>query len=200
MMTPEDREAASVETEQNRQASQAGAERHRAANEAETARERAEAQQATADLDPNSPEGRQAAIGRGDPVQLTGEEAARGMVRGTSTTSNESGAGFPASDEHRFVTGAAGMPIPESAGVSPQRPGDVPPNEDERDMSLHPDVPVSAQEKGQAALEEQRAADAQPPAKSATKAEWVDHAVSQGADRDEAESMTKDQLIEEHGA
>lgn len=34
------------------------------------------------------------------------------------------------------------------------------------------------------------------PAKSATKAEWVDYAVSQGADREEAEASTKDALIE----
>lgn len=34
------------------------------------------------------------------------------------------------------------------------------------------------------------------PAKSATKAEWVDFAVSQGADRTEAEASTKDALIE----
>lgn len=37
------------------------------------------------------------------------------------------------------------------------------------------------------------------PAKSATKAEWVDHAVSQGADRDEAEAMTKDELQSKYG-
>jgi len=37
------------------------------------------------------------------------------------------------------------------------------------------------------------------PPKSAVKAEWVDWAVLQGADRDEAEAMTKDELIEEFG-
>lgn len=37
------------------------------------------------------------------------------------------------------------------------------------------------------------------PASSATKGEWVDHAVSQGADRDEAESMTKAELEEQFG-
>jgi hypothetical protein len=34
-----------------------------------------------------------------------------------------------------------------------------------------------------------------PPAKNASKAEWVDYAVSQGADRDAAEDATKDDLI-----
>jgi hypothetical protein len=34
------------------------------------------------------------------------------------------------------------------------------------------------------------------PAKNDNKAAWVDHAVSQGADRDEAESLTKAELVE----
>lgn len=42
--------------------------------------------------------------------------------------------------------------------------------------------------------------DSGPPAKSATKAEWVDYAVANGADRDEAEAQTKDELIAAYGA
>src|SRR5260370_8632676 len=41
---------------------------------------------------------------------------------------------------------------------------------------------------------------ADPPATSARKADWVDHAISQGRDPDEAASMTKEQLIAEHGS
>lgn len=37
------------------------------------------------------------------------------------------------------------------------------------------------------------------PAASANKAEWVDHAVSQGADRSDAEAMTKAELLEQYG-
>lgn len=37
------------------------------------------------------------------------------------------------------------------------------------------------------------------PAKSAPKAEWVDHAVAAGADRGEVEQLTKDQLVEKYG-
>lgn len=37
------------------------------------------------------------------------------------------------------------------------------------------------------------------PAKNDSKAAWVDYAVSQGADRDEAEASTKDDLIAAHG-
>ena len=39
----------------------------------------------------------------------------------------------------------------------------------------------------------------QVPAVSASKAEWVDYAVTCGADRDEAAASTKDQLIEQYG-
>ncbi|MFH8646095.1 hypothetical protein ACH4B4_17175 [Streptomyces tendae] len=37
------------------------------------------------------------------------------------------------------------------------------------------------------------------PARSASKAEWLAYAVAQGADEDEAEDATKDQLIEQYG-
>ncbi len=39
-----------------------------------------------------------------------------------------------------------------------------------------------------------------PPPHAALKEEWVDYAVEQGADREEAEAMTKADLIEEYGA
>jgi len=42
--------------------------------------------------------------------------------------------------------------------------------------------------------------EASAPAKSASKGDWVDFAVSQGADREEAEESTKEQLIEAYGA
>lgn len=37
------------------------------------------------------------------------------------------------------------------------------------------------------------------PSKSALKEEWVDYAVSQGLDRDEAEEYTKQDLVDEYG-
>jgi hypothetical protein len=37
------------------------------------------------------------------------------------------------------------------------------------------------------------------PARSASKAEWVAYAVAQGAEQDDAEAATKDQLIERYG-
>ncbi|HWU21548.1 MAG TPA: hypothetical protein VN088_08485 [Nocardioides sp.] len=37
-----------------------------------------------------------------------------------------------------------------------------------------------------------------PPAASANKSEWVDYAVSQGSSRDEAEAMTKAELVEQY--
>jgi hypothetical protein len=41
--------------------------------------------------------------------------------------------------------------------------------------------------------------DTKPPARSASKAEWVAYAVASGTDQDDAEQLTKEQLIEQHG-
>lgn len=41
--------------------------------------------------------------------------------------------------------------------------------------------------------------DITPPARSASKAEWVAYALRQGADQDAAEQLTRDQLIEQYG-
>jgi hypothetical protein len=38
-----------------------------------------------------------------------------------------------------------------------------------------------------------------PPAQNASKAVWVDYAVSRGADREAAEAMNKDALVAEYG-
>jgi hypothetical protein len=181
--------------EQDRQAAQAGAHTDQRQADADSAPDRAADAQAEAGMDPNSPEGRQAAIRRGDPVQLQGEEGARGMVQGTSTTTNESGAGFPASDEHRFVTGASGMPIPASAGVDPQVPGDFnpPPNP-------HPDAgaPEVARPPQEQAMAQQDEGSDGPPPKSAPKAEWVEHvAATTDLTEEEAAAKTKAELIEQ---
>lgn len=37
------------------------------------------------------------------------------------------------------------------------------------------------------------------PAKSAPKADWVDHAVAQGVPRENAEALSKQELIDQHG-
>lgn len=39
-----------------------------------------------------------------------------------------------------------------------------------------------------------------PPAKTASKAEWVDYAVAKGVSRDEAEKSSKDELVSKHGS
>ena len=182
------KEAALEQAERDRQSSQASAHQATRQADADAARQRAEDAQADADIDPNSPEGRQAAIRRGDSVQLTGEERDLGRVAGTSTTTNESVA--PAPGGHDFVTGAAGFPLP--AGTSePQRPGDFNPDMSKADASGAGDVPVSATEQAMADA-------AEPPAKSASKGDWVDFAVSQGMPQERAEDMTKDELIDEY--
>jgi hypothetical protein len=37
------------------------------------------------------------------------------------------------------------------------------------------------------------------PAQSAVKADWIDYAVAHGADRQQAEAMTKDDLVQKYG-
>lgn len=68
-------------------------------------------------------------------------------------------------------------------------------------------VPASQAEDPQ--LEEQTASESveqqvespstEPPKEYASKGDWVEYAVSQGADRDEAENSTKAELIELYG-
>lgn len=41
--------------------------------------------------------------------------------------------------------------------------------------------------------------DMKPPARSASKAEWVAYAVASGADQNDAEKLTKDELITQYG-
>lgn len=164
-------EAALEQAERDRQATQAAGHQAGRQADADAAQERAEAAQADADIDPNSQAGRQAAIRRGDSVQLSGEERDLGRVKGTATTSNESVMAPPGG--HDFVTGAAGVPLP--AGTSePQRPGEYNP-----DMS--------------------KADAADRPARSAPKGDWVEYAVDHGMPQDEAEAKTKDDLITDFG-
>lgn len=170
-MTENPKEAALTQAEEDRQAAQAPPD---------------------SDLDPNSQAGRQAAVRRGAPVQLTGTERDAGRQDGTVTTSNESS--MPPASGHNFVTGAAGFPLP-AGSTDPQRPGDFNPDMAKADTSGAGDVPVSAQE----AAAEDSGDDTEPPAKSAPKGEWVEYAVDQGMPQDEAEAKTKDQLIENFG-
>lgn len=182
---------------------------------------RVEAARAEQDIDPASPAGQQAAMRRGDPVQLQGDDALTGHRFGTNTTHNESlvypVAPQPGPQGNNFVTGAMGEPIPAGEGVVPERPGmgtlDMELGEAEGD---HPREPVKAPWEDSEAERNERAqaeyakrldphqqnadqASSDAPPKSAPKEEWVEHAVSQGADRTEAENSTKAELIEAHG-
>lgn len=203
--------------EQERQRAQAQGEQDRLAGVQDSAEDQAEQARVQGEIDPASPEGQQAAMRRGDPVQLQGDEMLGGHRLGTNTTHNESMvapvAPQPGPQGHNFVTGAMGEPIPAGEGVTAERPSvgamDLTLGEAEGE---HPDEPASApyeqserdriaaadesyagrlnpQDEGQAGL----------PPKSALKQDWVDHAVAQGADRETAENMTKDELITEHG-
>lgn len=60
--------------------------------------------------------------------------------------------------------------------------------------------PLGLSDPGSADRGRAEAGEASAPAKAASKAEWVDYAVSQGADREEAESQTKAGLVEQYGS
>lgn len=66
-------------------------------------------------------------------------------------------------------------PVKPEGGTEPQPEGDV---------EAHPNVELPSVEQ---------------PNRSASKADWVDYAVSQGASRDDADDMTRDDLIEAYG-
>lgn len=80
---------------------------------------------------------------------------------------------------------AVGSGVPKGGLPTPQaeqpQPATQPPH-------VEPPEPVEPQQESEG-----------PPKEYATKSDWVDWAVSRGADRDEAESLTKNELIELYG-
>lgn len=85
---------------------------------------------------------------------------------------------------------------PDDRTVLYALPEDQPDSLSEGHKSNQADLDLTPAQKREQAEQE---AGGSAPAKSATKAEWVDHAVSKGADREEAESMTKDELTAAYG-
>lgn len=73
--------------------------------------------------------------------------------------------------------------------------GEVPDPDERGELGISD--PGSAEMGAQAA--EEIATSSDKPAKADSKATWVDYAVSQGADRDEAEASTKQQLVDTYG-
>lgn len=58
---------------------------------------------------------------------------------------------------------------------------------------------TSAEDVDKAAKEGDSQKEDKAPAKSAAKGEWVDYAEKKGANREEAEGMTKEELVEKYG-
>ena len=87
---------------------------------------------------------------------------------------------------------------PDDRTVLYALPEDQPDSLSEGHTSNQADLDLTPAEKAQANDQNEGEATKSPNA-SATKAEWVDHAVASGADRDEAESMTKDDLRSTYG-
>ena len=87
---------------------------------------------------------------------------------------------------------------PDDRTVLYALPEDQPDSLSEGHTSNQADLDLTPAEKMQQAEGDEESEDSAP-AKSANKAEWVDYAVSQGADREEAEGMTKDDLTSTYG-
>lgn len=86
---------------------------------------------------------------------------------------------------------------PDDRTVLYALPEDQPDSLSEGHTSNQADLDLTPAEKAAQADEGEDESSA--PNSSASKAEWVDHAVANGADRDEAESMTKDDLRSTYG-
>lgn len=84
---------------------------------------------------------------------------------------------------------------PDDRTVLYALPEDQPDSLSEGHTSNQADLDLTPAEKAAQADE----GESSTPNASASKAEWVDHAVANGADRDEAESMTKDDLRSTYG-
>lgn len=94
-----------------------------------------------------------------------------------------------------------GLRNPNTGRAESFTPGDTLPTWAE-ELVTNPQAfaePADARATAAPAEDEEQAEDEGPPARSASKPEWVDYAVSEGVDRDDAESMTKDDLIARFG-
>jgi hypothetical protein len=114
-------------------------------------------------------------------------------------------------DEYqRFVLSSTGMVKFEPDSDEPDPGADNPTNPAPVRLAEHPplDSRLALSERGTlAGAAAQRLVDerdnsgdnSEVPAQSAPKAEWVEHAVARGADRDDAEAMTKAELVNKFG-
>lgn len=83
--------------------------------------------------------------------------------------------------------------------VNLYRGGAVPEGADERHVALLKERKLLVEPDTDQGAPVEDHSDGGAPAKSATKGEWVDYAVAQGADRDEADAATKEDLIATYG-
>lgn len=99
-------------------------------------------------------------------------------------------------DPHGPLVVAPGI---HAAETGPIHPGDVHVDEPKVQEAQETALAQAVFVEGQDVTEATRAAaggEAHAPTQSATKADWVEYAVAQGASREEAESMTKADLVE----
>jgi len=72
-------------------------------------------------------------------------------------------------------------------------PSSVPAEEEPAAVETEPDEPVDVAEPTQEEIPVRSA-----PARNASKVDWVDYAVVQGADRADAEALTRDELADRY--
>lgn len=125
---------------------------------------------------------------RGDLVDLDVETARRLVTAGAAVTPGERERAAAEAARAAYTAALAALPPDVQqqvlAGETPEPPQpqpSTPPGGGETDEPPQPPP-----------------TDERPPV-SAAKAEWVDHAVAQGMSRDDAESATKQELIERYG-
>jgi hypothetical protein len=98
---------------------------------------------------------------------------------------------WPGGDEEEQTAEAAATAQTEALVEAAVPPVQWPPDEPTR---------MGAQAEPVAEADEPEAQDADAPKPAAPKADWVEWAVSQGADEEEANASTKQQLMEQYGA
>jgi hypothetical protein len=122
------------------------------------------------------------------PEELAEQAQARGEAAAAREAALDVDPALPAGEQQ--AGGEPGRPTLVAPGGAPVVIGDE---------DLRAEHEAQAEEAAQARqAEAERAAD-KPPGVTASKAAWVDYAVARGADRDDAEAQTRDQLRAAYG-
>lgn len=139
-----------------------------------------------------------------DPAVISYCQGAGYTVNGQTYTDTPPAARTVDVPDPRFVQAVADPAPLRDAAVDP-RPGDVPPSNaglanPHGPLVVAPGIgapPVVEDPEGEGLVPASEVRQ-EPPAKSASKATWVDYAVTQGMPREDAEAATRDELAERY--